>query len=83
MCIEFSELNKACPKDNYPTPFIDQIIDACAGSKVFSFMVGFLGYNQIQIKSKYRHKMKFISPWGAFTYNKMCLGLKNARATFQ
>ena len=35
MCTDFHDLNKVCPKDNYPTPFIDQVIDACAGSKVF------------------------------------------------
>ena len=50
VCTDFRDLNKAYPKDNYPTPFIDQIIDACAGSEVFSFMDGFSGYNQIQIK---------------------------------
>ena len=47
ICTDFHDLNKACPKDNYPTPFIDQIIDACAGSEVFSFMDGFSRYNNI------------------------------------
>jgi hypothetical protein len=41
VCIDYRDLNKACPKDNYPTPFIDQIIDNCAGSVIFSFMDGF------------------------------------------
>jgi hypothetical protein len=50
VCTEFHDLNKAYPKDNFPTPFIDQIIDECAGYEAFSFMDGFLGYNQIQIK---------------------------------
>ena len=45
VCTDFHDLNKACPKDNYPTPFIDQIIDACVGSEVFSFMDGFSRYN--------------------------------------
>ena len=40
ICTDFKDLNKACPKDNYPTPFIDQIIDACVGSEVFLFMDG-------------------------------------------
>ena len=44
-CINYHELNKACPKDNYPTPFIDQIIDNCVGSIILSFMDGFSGYN--------------------------------------
>ena len=83
VCTEFQDLNKACPKDNYPTPFIDQIIDACAGSEVFSFMDGFSRYNQIQIKLEDQHKTAFISPWGTFAYNKMPFGLKNDGETFQ
>ena len=47
VCINFQDLNKVCPKDNFPTPHIDQIIDNCAGSAIFSFMDGFSGYNQI------------------------------------
>ena len=45
ICIDFRDLNKACPKDNFPTPHIDQIIHNCAGSAIFSFMDGFSGYN--------------------------------------
>jgi hypothetical protein len=83
VCTDFRDLNKACPKDNYPTPFIDQIIDECAGCEAFSFMDGFLGYNQIQIKPQYQHKTTFICPWGTFAYRKMPFGLKNVGATFQ
>ena len=83
ICTDFRDLNKACPKDNYPTPFIDQIIDACAGSEVFSFMDGFSGYNQIQIKPEDQHKTAFICPWGTFAYKKIPFGLKNAGETFQ
>jgi hypothetical protein len=83
VCTEFRDLNKACPKDKFPTPFIDQIIDECASCKAFSFMDGFLGYNQIQIKPKDQHKIAFICPWGTFVYRKIPFGLKNARATFQ
>ena len=50
LCTDLRDLNRACPKDNFPTPFIDHILDECAGSEVFSFMDGFSGYNQIQIK---------------------------------
>ena len=63
VCTNFHDLNKAYPKDNYPTPFIDQIIDAYVGREVFSFMDGFSGYNQIQIKPKDQHKIDFICPW--------------------
>jgi hypothetical protein len=52
VCMDFCDMNEACPKDNFPTPFIDQILDECAGSKIFSFMDGFSSYNQIQIKPK-------------------------------
>ena len=66
MCTDFHDLNKVCPKDNYSTSFINQIIDACAGSEVFSLINGFFRYNQIQIKPKYHHKTTFICPWGTF-----------------
>jgi hypothetical protein len=81
--MEFHDMNKACPKDNFPTPFIDQILDECAGRELFYFMDGFLGYNQIQIKPKDQHKTTFICPWGTFAYRKMPFGLKNVGATFQ
>lgn len=66
-----------------PTPFIDQIVDDCAGSKVFSFMVGFSDYNQINILPSDQHKTAFICPWGTFAYRKLPFGLKNVGATFQ
>ena len=45
VCTDFRDLNKACPKDNYPMPFIDQILDNCAGDEICSFMDGFSGYS--------------------------------------
>ncbi|PVA05177.1 hypothetical protein DC363_16600 [Thalassorhabdomicrobium marinisediminis] len=83
VCTDFRDLNRACPKDNFPTPFIYQILDACARSEIFSFMDGFSCYNQIQIKLMDQHKTAFICPWGIFAYRKMPFGLKNAGATFQ
>ena len=68
ICTDFHDLNRAYPKDNFPTPFIDQILDECVGSEVFSFMDSFSGYNQIQIKPEDQHKIAFICPWGAFAY---------------
>jgi hypothetical protein len=79
----FWDLNKYCAKDSFPTPFIDHIFNECAGSEVFSFMDGFLGYNQIEIKPEDQHKMEFICPWGTFSYRKMYFDLKNVGATFQ
>ena len=66
VCTNFRYLNHSCPKDNFPVPFIDHILDECAGSEVFSFMDSFSGYNQIQIKPKDPHKTSFICPWGMF-----------------
>ena len=66
VCTDFRDLNHACPKDNFPTPFIDQILDECAGSEVFSFMDGFSGYNQIQSKPYDQQKTILICPLGYF-----------------
>ena len=62
ICTDFHDLNKYYPKDNYPTPFIDQIIDTYVGVSFFSFMDGFSRYNQIQIKPEDQHKTTFICP---------------------
>jgi hypothetical protein len=81
--VDYRDINKACPKDNFPTPFVDQIVDDCAGSEIFSLMDGFSSYNQINIAPEDQHKMTFICPWGTFTYRKLPFGLKNTGATFQ
>ena len=49
MCVDFTDLNKACPKDSYPLPHIDQLVDSIAGHQLLSFMDTFLGYNQIKM----------------------------------
>jgi hypothetical protein len=64
-------------------PFIDQNIDNCVGSIIFSFVDGFSEYNQIEISPTDQHKKAFICPWGTFSYRKLYFGLKNADATFQ
>jgi hypothetical protein len=83
VCTDFHDLNNACPKENFPMPFIDQIIDDCAGHEDLSFMDGFSGYNQIQIHPADQYKTAFITPWGTFAYRVMPFDLKNAGATFQ
>ena len=70
-------------KDNFPTPIIDQIINACSRHESFSFMDGFSGYNQIQIRKEDHYKNAFTIPWGTFAYRVMPFGLKNIGATFQ
>jgi hypothetical protein len=83
VCVDYRDINKACPKDNFPTPFIDQIVDDCIGSEIFFLMDGFSGYNQINIVPTDQHKTTFICPWGTFAYRKIPFVLKNAGATFQ
>jgi hypothetical protein len=83
VCVDFRDIKKACPKDNYPTPFIDQIVDNCAMREIFSLMDNFYGYNQINILCTDQHKTTFICPWGTFSYQKLLFGIKNVGATFQ
>jgi hypothetical protein len=80
---DFRDLNHACPKDNFPMPFIDQIIDDCVGHEALSFMDGFSSYNQIQIHPVDQYKTAFTTPWGTFAYHVMPFSLKNVGATFQ
>jgi hypothetical protein len=83
VCVDYRDINKSCTKDNFPTPFVDQIVDDCAGSEIFSLMNGFSAYNQIKIAPEDQHKTAFICPWGTFAYRKLPFGLKNAEVTFQ
>ena len=83
VCIDYRDVNQACPKDNYPTPFIDQIIDECARCEIFSFLDGFSRYNQINIRPQDQSKTTLICPWVTFTYCKLPFRLKNVGATFQ
>jgi hypothetical protein len=66
--VDYRDIKQACAKDNFPTPFVDQIVDDCAGSEIFSLMDGFSGYNQINILLMDQHKTSFIFPWGTFAY---------------
>lgn len=83
MCVDYRDLNKASPKDDFPLPHIDMLVDITAKYKVFSFMDGFYGYNQIRMAPEDREKTSFITPWGTFCYRVMPFGLKNAGATYQ
>jgi hypothetical protein len=56
VCVYYRDINKACPKYNFPTPFVDQIVDDCADSEIFSLMDGFFSYNQINIAPEDQHK---------------------------
>jgi ribonuclease HI len=82
-CVDFRNLNKACPKDEFPLPNMDLLIDSAAGSAMFSFMDGFSGYNQIRMSPRDAEKTAFRTPIGNFYYTVMPFGLKNAGATYQ
>ena len=82
ICIDFRDLNKACPKDDFPLPNINTLVDATIGYEMLSLMDGFFGYNQIKVDFEDQHKIAFITPWETFCYKVMPFGLKNARATY-
>uniref|UniRef100_A0A2N9FYM4 RNA-directed DNA polymerase n=1 Tax=Fagus sylvatica TaxID=28930 RepID=A0A2N9FYM4_FAGSY len=83
MCVDFTDLNKACPKDSFPLPRIDQLVDSTAGHRLLTFMDAFSGYNQIMMDESDQEKTSFITSKGLFCYRVMPFGLKNAGATYQ
>ena len=83
MCIDFTNLNKACPMDPFPMPKIDQLIDSTAGFGFLTFMDAFSGYNQIRMHPEDEEKTAFTTDVGLYCYRVMPFGLKNAGATFQ
>ncbi|KAK8695024.1 hypothetical protein V6N13_072566 [Hibiscus sabdariffa] len=83
MCVDCRDLNKASPKDNFPLPHIDTLVDNTAGHSWFSFMDGFSGYNQIKMHPEDMEKTTFVTLWGTFCYKVMPFGLKNAGETYQ
>jgi hypothetical protein len=83
VCVDYISLNKHCPKDPFPLPRIDQIIDSTVGCARLSFLDAYSGYNQIKLKKEDKEKTAFITPYGVFCYQVMPFGLKNAGATYQ
>jgi hypothetical protein len=83
VCVDYTSLNKHCPKDPFPLPCVDQIIDSTAGCARLSFLDACSGYNQIKLKVEDEEKTTFITPYGVFCYQVMPFGLKNAGATYQ
>ncbi|CAA0829416.1 Unknown protein, partial [Striga hermonthica] len=83
LCIDFSDLNKACPKESYPLPHIDYMVDATSGHELMSFMDAYSGYNQIPMDPEDSEHTSFYSARGLYCYTMMPFGLKNAGATYQ
>lgn len=82
MCVDFTDLNKTCPKDSFPLPRIDALVDSTSGHALLSFMDAFLSYNQIRIEKGDGEKTSFITNRGTYCYEVMPFGLKNAGATY-
>ena len=76
MCIDYTDLNKACPKDPFALPRIDQIIDSTAGCDLLCFLDAYSGYHQIKMKEEDQEKTSFITPFGAFCYTSMPFWIK-------
>lgn len=83
MRVDYGDLNKASPKDDFPLPHIYVLVDNIAQLSVFSFMDGFLWYNQINMQPYDMLKTTLITPWGTYFYKVMPFGLKKAEATYQ
>ena len=83
MCVDFTDLNKACPKNSYPIPCIDQLVSSTVGHQLLNFMDAFSGYNQIKMDEAEQEKTSFIISQGLFCYKVMSFGLKSVGATYQ
>jgi len=83
VCVDYTDLNRACPKDSYPLPHIDRLVEATSGNQLLSFMDAFSGYNQILMHKDDCEKTAFITDRGTYCYIVMLFGLKNAGATYQ
>ncbi|KAM1935762.1 hypothetical protein ACFX15_019768 [Malus domestica] len=83
VCVDFRDLNDACPKDDFPLPIIEIMVDATTGHEALSFMDGSSGYNQIRMALEDEELTAFRTPKGIYCYKVMPFGLKNAGATYQ
>jgi hypothetical protein len=83
MCVGYTSLNKACPKDPFSLPRIDQVVDLTAECVLLSFPYTYSGYHQICLAKADQPTTTFITPFGCFCYVKLSFGLKNTGATYQ
>ena len=83
LCIDFTDINRACPKDSFPLPLIDLIVDATADHELLSFMDAFSGYNEISMELDDQEKTSFFTGQGTYCYRVMPFGLNNVGATYQ
>jgi hypothetical protein len=82
VCVDFRDLNNACPKDDFPLPITEIMVDATTGHGRLTFMDGSSGYNQIRMAPADEEKTAFRTPKGIYCYKVMPFGLKNAGVTY-
>ena len=83
LCIDFTDINRACLKDSFPLPQINLIMDTTAGHELLNFMDSFSSYNQISMDPNDQEKTSFVTEQGTYCYRVIPFGLKNAGATYQ
>jgi len=82
ICVDFTNLNRPCPKDAYPLSKIDKLVDATTGHTMFRFIDAFLGYHQIPLCTEDQEKTTFVTDRGLHYYKAIPFGLKNTRAPY-
>jgi hypothetical protein len=83
MCVDYTNLNKHCPKDPFGLPHIDEVVDSIADCELLSFLDCYSGYHQIALNKDDQIKTSFITPFDAYYYTTMSFELKNTGATYQ
>ena len=83
MCVDFKDLNKACPKDSFPLPKIDQLTEATTGHEMMSFIDAYSGYNQVRMAPEDEEKTSFVTNGGTYYYKAMPFSLRNIGATYE
>jgi len=83
MCVDYTDINRACPKDAYPHPNIDRLVDNSSDYKLLSFMDAYSGYNQIPMAKEDKQKTTFMTESGNYYFNVMPFALRHAGATYQ
>lgn len=82
VCVDFTNLNKACPKNSYPLPWVNLLVDSTVGHKLLSFMDAYSGYNQIKKYKLHMEATSIVIDRGAYYYKVMPFELKNVGATY-
>jgi hypothetical protein len=83
MCVDFTDLNKACKKEDFPLVRVDKIVDDAANSEMLSLLDMFSGHHQIRVRKEDEEKTSFITPFGTFCFVRMPEGLKTQDAHFR